>query len=183
MTETTTTDNTTPADVIDITDELEATTAPDVAPEAEETPAEDEPRGNREAAKYRKQLREAEGERDAALQALAQARDLALGKILDLDIAIPSTRNNAPDRQVRMENSSDLFELGYATRDECWNTDGTLNTERIREAVAKMYTERRRLFHSYMIVRGEGNAPDMSKLSNIGDTFEAAFTPKDKRGR
>lgn len=154
------TENTTTEDVIDITNEPiatqpEPTTAAAVGPE--ETPDED-PRGNREAAKYRKQLRETETERDDLRAALTAAR-----------LAVLSGHKSAS--QIAPTALAEAFTDPNAM----FSPDGTVNSDAIAAHLQQLRAEKPHMFApARMIVPSEGNSPS----SHAGDGWAGAFGPK-----
>ena len=151
------TDNTTNEDVIDITNEpVTASQEAPAAPEPDETP--DDPRGNREAAKYRKQLRETESERDGLRAALTAAR-----------LAVLSTHKAAS--QIA---PTALVEA-FTDPNAMFNPDGTVNSDAITAHLQQLRADKPHMFApARMIIPSEGNSPS----SHDGSGWVGAFGPK-----
>lgn len=148
----------------------------DQAPEAQE--GEEDGKTN-EAAKYRKRLRETEAERDALRDALAQARDFALDHYVAGTIEIEATNSGGTHtwhRHVTLKEPSDLFTLGGLDRAQCWNENGTLDTEAISKAAQALYESRSELFErNGPVVPTMGQQPDRYPKVN---GWQGAFAPK-----
>lgn len=126
------------------------------APEVQEEPQSD-PR-NREAAKYRKQLREAEAGRDAAQQMLTAARS---------QILTTQFRGELHGLTV------DALEAGGHTIDSFFSETGTLDADKLKTA-AKDVAERFGLVQK-LIIPNEGRTPDNPYA---GNAWKDAFTAK-----
>lgn len=135
-----------------------------------------------EAAKYRRRLRDTESERDALTGHLNQARDAALTSLLDGGFPVPyqpgeTTPQGRTYRPMRLRNPEDIFTLGGLTADDCWNDDGTVNTDRIHQAAASLYAARPELFREEgRPVATIGQHPDHRSLT--AGAWQGAFGPQ-----
>lgn len=133
------------------------TPAPD-APENEAPAQDDDPRGNREAAKYRKQLRDAEQQRDTLRTQLTASRISVLASSKEL-----SSSGMHPEAHIE----------AFAEPDSFFTDDGQINKAAVQARLAELRKEKPYLF-TRMIIPNEGKAPANSGNS---DAFETAFKP------
>lgn len=141
----------------------EETTTTIETPEPEEAP-ENGSKAGREAAKYRRQLREAEAERDSLRASLTTTRGQLVRDALTGYKVNGNTFNIAA-----------LGDAGIDT-DSMFSEDGALHLEtldtvmtELAETKPYMFTPRPRL-----VIPGEGNIPDSRETS----AWEEAFTPE-----
>lgn len=155
-----------------MTDTTEPTT-PDAETPAE-TPQETDQatNSNREAAKYRKQLREAESERDAAHALIADARrELLAAKLPQVEHVIGEGNSTCRVGHLRPEALDDAgIELDALF-------DGmSINEDKLRAELTRVYETKPYLFiPPRMHVPNIEKSPDMSLY---GNTFTEAFAPK-----
>lgn len=141
---------------------------------AEETPAEPEngreTRGS-EAAKYRRQLRETETERDALrgrVEALQQSIVLErAGAAFDFPGA----------RAVKLHHPEDLFTIGGAKPADLINDDGSLDHTALRDAAAALHAARPELFHPTIGPNPAQAAGVTSGVDTEPSRWERAFKP------
>lgn len=153
------TDNTTQETTSAPTTDAEQTDTPQVE-ETNQEPQEGTERGNREAAKYRRQLREAEAERDTLT-----SRVEALQKDTIEGIAASILKRPAA-----------LWATGTTLAD-LLDTSGNIDPAKVTEAAEKAQQELGASpRHLAPIIPGQGRTPDAPITA--GDTFEAAFAPR-----
>lgn len=99
-------------------------------------------KAGREAAKYRRQLREVETHRDQLLAQVSAFRDDLLASVLSQRINVGSHRED----MQKLQEPSDLFTVGKVNRDDLFNDDNTLNTDRLQDAARALYETRPSLF-------------------------------------
>lgn len=171
----------------DETPEPEAEKGKQTEPEqTDETPepAEDGKAG-REAAKYRRQARQAEAERDALAEQLTAARDeivrQRLAQPVQIEILNPDgTRKTnfgaeGHQRNVMLNHPDDLFRFTDLTPSDLFTEDGRLDNERLTAAVAELHKARPELCGTpKLIVPTAGKVPENMTLK---PAFEAAFAP------
>lgn len=165
----------------------DADQTPDEQPE--ETPEQPEPaedsKAGREAAKYRRQAREAEAERDALAEQLTAARDEIVRQRLAQPVQIEvlnadGTRKanfgaEGHQRNVMLNHPDDLFRFTDLTPADLFTEDGRLDNERLTAAVAELHQSRPELCGTpKLIVPGVGKVPENMTLK---PAFEAAFAP------
>lgn len=125
----------------------------------------DDPRGNREAAKYRKQLRDAQAELEGVQGRLAAAQSALL-------VQEASNLRVMRSMQIRPEA---VHELDAST---VFGQDGQVDTNALRAQLDAVYAERPYLFtknlDGTMILPNEGKQPDSNPNLN---SFETAFRP------
>lgn len=131
------TENTTPEEQTDI-----------IAPETlEETPqpVEEQPeptdKPSREAAKYRRQLREVEAERDQLREQLTTARHGNLDSYIEKALPVGDR-----GRTATLRNPSDLYAISGLSRDDFLTDTGDLDTGLIAMTARELYDTRRDLF-------------------------------------
>lgn len=160
-------------------------TAPDSADNpADNTPPDDSTKTSREAAKYRRQARDAEAERDALAAQLTSAREQLLQQTLSNGIDTPSGARRS------LLSPSDLTSIGGIDSAELWAEDGKLDIERVGQALDELHAQRPELFASArLVVRDEGgvrsglsgpvggNIDEIFKKAIDGKTLQDAFTP------
>lgn len=145
------------------------------APEAQERQSEVAERAqtnNREAAKYRRQLREAEAERDAAVALIEPARrELLAAALLKIEHVEGPPESRAILGNLRPEAIDD------AGIDVASVFDGmTLNTDKVRAELKRVYDAKPYLFAApRMIIPNIAKTPDNNKYDN---GFTAAFAPR-----
>lgn len=144
----------TPAD-----DAVSPDSTPD-APEVQETHPEaaEDKTANREAAKYRRQLRETEAARDTAQQMLTTARAQILRTEFQGHLGGLTT---------------DALEAGGHPVDSFFTEDGTLDVQRLRTAATEVM-ERFGLTQK-LIIPSEGRSPENTYM---GNGWQDAFTAK-----
>ena len=133
--------------------------------------------GNKEAAKYRRQLREAEAERDAAQTLIADARrQLLMSKLPTVEHA-ETTTDLAGNTSTAHHGTLRAEALGDSGIDINDVFDGmTVNEDKLRSELAKIYEEKPYLFVApRMIVPNEGTGNDSL---NARRGFTAAFSPE-----
>jgi len=148
----------TDAEAQETTDQTAGSATPDEAPVAQDA-GEDEGRGNREAAKYRRQLRDVEAERDALRGQLTAARAELLAQVPGLRIA------EGAHGEV------------FSEPDAMFSVDGSLNRAAIDAHVATLRTERPYLFDMQRLyIPAEGRQPE-----HVGSSrgWSDAFGPRD----
>ena len=122
--------------------------------------------GNREAAKYRRQLRDTETNLETARAALTAARTELV--------------RNAVTGQKVGGNTFNLeaFDDAGIDPDTLFMEDGKLNTEAITETMTALAESSPYLFTppQRMIIPNEGNSPD--NTTNV-DNWQGAFAPKE----
>lgn len=119
---------------------------------------------NREAAKYRRQLRETEQKLESVTAALTIAR----GELL---------RSNLSDYRVgKLTFNVDAFADAGLDVDALFGEDGQIATEAVDAAMTGLLESRPYMFTEpqRLIVPNEGNIPDNSKF---GDAWKDAFKP------
>lgn len=154
----------------DATQETQEPTTPTDAPTEPEEPQGD-PR-NREAAKYRKQLREVEAERDAAVALVEPARrDLLAAALLKIEHVEGPPEARARRGNLRPEAIED------AGIDVASMFDGmALNTDKVRDELKRVYDTKPYLFVApRMIIPNIAKTPDNN---SYGSGFESAFSPR-----
>lgn len=130
------------------------------APAPEVATTEDKATASREAAKYRRQLREAEAERDTLAGRLAAQQRAEVDRLAEAagirPAALWATGIDLPD---------------VLTADGA--VDAAQVAERIEAATADLGLQRRVDGH----VAAEGRSPDVAALRGVGNRFEDAFRP------
>lgn len=135
-------------------------------------------RGNSEAAKYRRQLRDVEAERDQIASELNQARQMILGRHLN-------------EHTIRGEDG-EMLQLHPKALEELTLTadlfDGLdLNSEAVADFFTQLYTERPYIFHASTQregikslqpqVRLRGGSNPYDDPEPAGEKFKSAFKP------
>ena len=136
--------------------------------------------GNREAAKYRRQLREAEAARDAL-----QSRVDVLTKHA-VDAAITAAHTEAPGRysfpeRYKLRHVGDLETIGGVTAEALIGDDGLPDQAKVSEALAGLHATRPELFvrlpgrgaHVPDPTQGQGTPP-----RDLGEEWAGAFGPR-----
>lgn len=148
--------------------------APEAAEALEPTQVEpedaDEGSGNKEAAKYRRKLREAERERDGLRATSEKLRSALLFATADLTIPGESGR-------YRLTRPLDLLELGGVDLDDLIDADGAVDAEKVASTLAVMHETRPGLFEHEPFARpipGEGQPVGYAPAR---PAFQEAFTP------
>jgi len=116
-------------------------TTPAVSESAEVTEAPQETGTGREAAKYRHQLREAEGARDVLSGQLASARRALVDNVLTAGIDIGG-------KSLRPTVNGDVFEFGKVDVATLFGEDGALDRDALAEAARGLHATRPQLFES-----------------------------------
>src|SRR5690606_14650331 len=116
-------------DVIDATNDAAADEGAE-QPDAQQSQEQGDTRANREAAKYRRQLREVEAERDELRQALTTARATILAGIADRSVAPGVSAELFPDP------------------DAYFSADGTVNRAALDATIQQAREARPYLFHT-----------------------------------
>lgn len=157
--------------------EAETIENPTAGQEPEDKPVEGNT-ANREAAKYRKQLREAEAARDAALELVEPARRALLAAALrNIEhITVTETPNSTTNMHHGHLRPEALDDAGI---DVAAMFDGmTVNEDRVREELKRVYEAKPYLFAAPpMIVPNEGRGYGGTYTPG----FEAAFSPDNRR--
>lgn len=146
----------------------------DQAPEQTvEEPQQERP--EREAAKYRRQLREAEGERDTLRSSLAATQTALVTSLLAHEVRLPDQTDGnftAKGNLVTLRNADDLFTLGGVTAEELF-VDGALDTEKLHTTLADLSTRRPELFKfGHHPIPSQGDTP-ADKPKNLGSWADA----------
>ena len=145
-------------DAQETTGQTAGSDTPDEAPVTQDA-GEDESRGNREAAKYRRQLRDVEAERDALRGQLTAARAELLAQVPGLRIA------EGAHGEV------------FSEPDAMFSDDGSLNRAAIDAHVATLRTERPYLFDMQRLyIPAEGRQPESHAVPR---DWKDAFGPRD----
>lgn len=144
----------------DAAQEPQEPTTPMDAP-AEPDEPQDDTRGNKEAAKYRRQARDAEAARDTLSGQLTAAR---------AQIVKASFTGHLGGLTV------DALEAGGHPIDSFFGEDGALNVDALT-AAGREVADKFGLVQK-LIIPNEGKSPTDYKSA---DKFETAFTPKDRR--
>lgn len=161
------------------TESLDLVEAPDAAGKA-----------GREAAKYRRQLRETEVERDQLRASLDTARQSLLTKSLSDYMSveyiptegnIPQTPDGQPQPQaakIRLKHATDFATFSGETIDTLLSDDGSLDDTKVQGALVKLWQQRPELFDDATpgAVPTIGQTPH--RLAEAGGGFTSAFTPK-----
>lgn len=148
--------------------------------------------GNREAAKYRRQLRDTEAARDtlqATLQATRQTLlDKSLADYMTVEYFptqgnIPHTPDGEPkpmSAKIRLKYSSDFAQFTGQGIETLLSEDGTLDNDKVESALVELWQQRPELFDDATsgVVPEIGQTP--SNPIKFGDDFTAAFGPKKK---
>jgi hypothetical protein len=151
-----------------------ATTDPE-QPEAPQEPQEAPERGSREAAKYRRQLRDVEAERDR----LISERDAARRTILEAHLQNYRLKFENPDGSTQ-EHS---FNAGAASEVplDVFDDSGKLDGEKLQNVMRTLQEEKPYLF-KHEVTRGIPIPDAMAKKFNDAikprDNFEKAFSPR-----
>lgn len=136
---------------------------PESTIEPEEVP--DDPRGNREAAKYRKQLRDAQAELEGVQGRLAAAQSALLAQEAG-NLRVMKSMQIRPEA-VRELDAGSVF-----------GQDGQIDTTALQAQLDAVYADRPYLFarnlNGTMIIPSEGKHPDSNPDLN---SFETAFRP------
>lgn len=161
MTNDTTTTDSTPAE--STTAAPEAAESPQQADTGENTPS------NKEAAKYRRQLRETEAERDALREHLSTARGGMLTTLVD-GLRVKSSQQLHPTAHAEVFTDPNAY----------FNDDGTVNEAAVTAKLEETYESHPHYFHRNLtgtgIIPNVGGTPDLPKVSR--DSFKEAFAPK-----
>lgn len=163
--------------------------APESAPEAVEAPVEVEEQeqpenGNREAAKYRRQLRDVEAERDKLNESLRAAQNTILEAALArFEVQIPTEDPHA--FRYKIFNSAAVRDLDLHHVFD----DGVINRERVNAALAELTETKPYMFTGDTTRFGANSQASkawgaliegaIKKNLNSGDNFSKAFRPGD----
>ena len=158
--------------------EAQATASPEMetpAAEVEDTEGEGGSKAGREAAKYRRQLREVEAERDGLRGQIAAARDALLAETLSQKIGIGTDPRYPKD--VKLDVWDDLFSVGGIDKAAMFDGDGNLDREALTTALRVTHESRPNLFGPSGIP-----LPDYSQGASpiyaTEPTFTEAFGPR-----
>lgn len=148
--------------------------------------------GNREAAKYRRQLRGTEAARDA-LQATLQATrqtllDKSLADYMTVEYIptggnIPHTPDGEPtpmSAKIRLKHASDFAQFTGHDIDALLADDGTFDGNKMQSALAELWQQRPELFDDATSGAVHTIGKDPGRNLDRGDDFTAAFGPKKK---
>jgi len=130
----------------------------------------------REAAKYRTQLREAEGARDALAGQLSSTRRALAERVLTGGVDIDG-------KTLRPTVVGDLFDLAGIDVATLYGEDGALDSDALTEAARGLHATRPQLFESALrpnvgpYVPPEGSAPN-GALGEGGMTWAKALRPE-----
>lgn len=174
----------------DTTTTTEVETTPTV--ETAEAPSETkpEPNPNHEAAKYRKQLREVEAERDTLKQSLVQYQQDTINHAISGPIQLSFTpeeqragmtgstnvlgefvdgkpRLKNQDIQVSLRHPEDLFNIGGVETSALLDDNGQLDPTKLSDALKTLYAERRELFQ-----HGPQPTPSLGTTPNTSDILK-----------
>lgn len=143
------------------------------SPERQAEPPMVEAKGNREAAKYRTQLRDAEQQLEASQAALTASRDQLL-KIAVKHFRFGTTRFETLNSPSFREEAFDDVEFEH---DKLFTDTGLLDHEALAQKLAEVYEAKP---HYFQLARGpyvpnEGLSPDNR---GRGNGFQEAFRPK-----
>lgn len=154
--------NATPAERIDPTEE-QATTV-EAVPEPELPDIEDDPKPGREAAKYRRQLREVEAERDQLREVVSSYQRAAVEASAAKQLAAPSL----------------LWESGKLAPADLVGDDGQPDSAKVEQAVKDLVSVHGREVLAARLTGGyapnEGRQPRRFTMSQ---SFTDAFRPKE----
>lgn len=153
MTDTTTTETTDPtAEAVETMPTASTDTEAPTQPEPDvETGAEAAEGGKpeREAARYRRQLREVEAERDGLRATLAALQTSYVEQVLKSPIRFPDTPLEGGGRRrgnvIELRNPTDLATIGGVEHADLF-TGGLLDQDKLLEAVGALYEARPELF-------------------------------------
>ena len=150
----------------------------DEAPEA----TQDALSGNREAARYRRQLRDTEAARDAL-----QGRVAALTKHA-VDVALQRGFATAADGRgidlpYRLRHIGDLAALGGVTTDALIGDDGLPDEAKVAEALTALHGTRPELFDLVRMPGRGAHVPDPTQGQgtpprDLGEEWAGAFGPR-----
>lgn len=139
------------------------------------TDSETHSKAGREAAKYRRQLREVEAERDALRGQVEGARDALLAEALSVKIDVSDDPRFS--KNIRLDVPTDLFTVGGIDKATMFDQAGNLDREALTEALRVTHEARPSLFGPSGIPQ-----PDYSQGAGrgfpTGPSFEGAFSPR-----
>lgn len=135
-------------------------------------------KAGREAARYRRQLRETEAERDQLLeQVQALHRQALTAAARDITVTVTGERGNPVTRRLEPTGIDDALEA--VDTDGLITSEGTVNTELLNERLAALHHEKPHYFQqpNRLHLPSEGKQP---RMKNSNTDFASAFAPKSR---